>query len=141
MRVKLDQTGLDRFLVQCANSRLTIEVRQLRINPTDDRSMAFGEMPAFGGGDFRGGGGDFRGGGGDFRGGGDRPMFTMQQQFVTTRPTSNLTGAAAVDAQSTTDIIVEIYGIVFIYNPVDPKVLGGMEAEGAEVPLAAASAL
>ena len=35
LRVKIDQTKLDRFLVELANSPLTIEVRQLRINPTD----------------------------------------------------------------------------------------------------------
>jgi hypothetical protein len=57
-------------------------------------------------------------------------------------PGSNLTGPEAIDAQSTTDITVEIYGIVYIYNPVDDQVLGTAPAEEGvadpNAPLAAA---
>ena len=70
MRVRIDQRALNRFLIECGNSDLMLEVKQVRINPPD------GSRPSARGG--RGGprGGMFRGGegvGGSESGAGEYP--------------------------------------------------------------------
>jgi hypothetical protein len=114
MRVKIDQTKLDRFLVQCANSELTIEVRQIRVNPKDDGTMdsLYSGMP-----------------------GQTQEIIPMpgpqrergRVQPGVLDPTSSI---AAIEAQSRTDLTVEIYGIVYFYNPVNENLLGKESAEG-----------
>ena len=42
-RISVDQRKLPSLLVECANAELTVEVRQVRVNPTDD-PMAMGGM-------------------------------------------------------------------------------------------------
>jgi hypothetical protein len=94
MRVSMDQRHIDKLLVECANSELTVEVRQLLINPDYVPSRA--SQP--GGGGF----GDL-GFGGPPRAAGAREDTSSQFPF---------------------DLEVEIYGIVSIYNPVDDAALG-----------------
>ena len=56
MRVSIDQRHINKLLVECANSELTVEIRQLMINPnfvpaksrTGGGGGAFGEV-GFGG--------------------------------------------------------------------------------------------
>ena len=105
MRISIDQRKLPELLVACANARLTVEVRQLRLNPED--------VAAVGGGGIVGGYGE-RGGG---LGG-----------------TGGRNGAANAKATSTFpfDVTVELYGIVYIYNPVDDRALG-VEADPGDV--------
>jgi hypothetical protein len=89
MRLRMDQRGLNRLLVECASSELTIEVRQLRINPPmEDRGGSYSFQPSRGMGDVAGG------------------------QLVDE------------DERSGFDVTVELYGIIYIFNPVDRKVLG-----------------
>ena len=98
LRVIMDQRHINQLLVACANSELTCEVQQLRINPREGVSAS-----RFGGG----GGGGFASHSGSFgnqRGyegglGGSRSAQTLE----------NI---------ATFDRVVEIYGIIYIFNPV-----------------------
>ncbi len=90
-RVSIDQKKLPQLLVACANSKLTVEVRELRLNRTNETGRQTG-------GNFFQGEQNRRslGGGG--------------------------TGAATV--RDSFDVTAEIYGIIYLYNPVDNKALG-----------------
>jgi len=122
MRFKLDQRRLHRVLAECGNSRLPVEIRQVRIN----RPAASGSGEGFndmGGGMLGGGGappgvssssppGVFGGGGegmGGMFGGGGR------------QGAGNSVADASVDPNL---IDVEVYGVVYIYNPVNKSQLG-----------------
>ena len=94
MRLKVDQRKLHQLLVECANSELTIEVRELRVNPADSTSSSY-----------------------------------------TRRPTSDeFEGRTkqAIEQTSSYDLTVEIYGIVYLYNPVDRSILGEETGTGEE---------
>lgn len=98
MLVKMDQRKLNRFLGECGNADLMLEVKQVRINPNepDIFAMASGQ----GGGNAGFGAGPNRFGGGANRGGGAQggPM----REGETTNPW---------------DVEVEVYGIIYIFNP------------------------
>jgi len=95
MRITIDQRKIDKLLVECGNADLMLEVRQLRLNPTASTGGAYGG--GFAGGGFEGG---FVGGG--FEGGpGGQPK-----------------------ADNRYDVPIEVYGIVYIYNPVNKELLG-----------------
>lgn len=100
MRVSIDQRHINRLLVECANSELTVEVRQLLINPYHVVAQT-----ARGGGGF----GGVEGGG--FGGRDGAP------------------GGAESTGQFPFDLDVELYGIVSIYNPVDENALGIVSEE------------
>ncbi|MCB1155505.1 hypothetical protein KDL45_17740, partial [bacterium] len=93
MRVKIDQRKLNKFLVECGNADLMLEVKQVRINPDASHILtgAAASTPARGGGGY---GGGFRGGegGGSFGSGSDTQEYPW-------------------------DIVVEVYGIIYIFNP------------------------
>ncbi len=133
MRIKIDQTKLEKFLVECANSPLTIEVRQLRVNPPDDGGLGMLDMPGSFGGEGEGRRrpmeGQMR------REYGPPPGFPVAPGG---QPGMPMTTADAIDAQSRTDVNVEIYGIVYFYNPVDTTLLGQTPAADAAASAAAA---
>ncbi len=98
MKVSMDQRYINRLLVECANSELTVEVRQLTINTQDDTSRGPGRggyasasLGGIEGGRLSAGRGPKADGGG---------------------------------SQFPFDLEVEVYGIVSIYNPVDNAALG-----------------
>ena len=109
MRFRLDQRKLHVLLTECGNARLPLEVRQVRVNPDAAASgtASVGTSTAvspFGG----------IGGGGE---GGGMP-----------------TAPKAIVADATYDptlIDVELYGIVYIYNPVNKSQLGTAAPPGA----------
>lgn len=145
IRVKVDQRKLNVLLAACGNSKLPVEVRQVRINreaAAPGTSMSGGgggfagpggyatpggplgsadggRMPAPDGGGGFGGGGGFAGGGfGGFAGGGEGGGFG-------TRPPSVVAGDPTRDANVDLNLIeVELYGIVYLYNPVNRAQLG-----------------
>ncbi len=100
MSLLMDQRRVPKLLVECANSSMPIEVRQVRMTKTP------GSVLDFSGG---GGGGRDRGGGGrDGRGG--------------MAPGRALGGALAMpDGEKTDvspyDVPVDILGVIYIYNP------------------------
>ncbi|WP_199186978.1 hypothetical protein [Blastopirellula marina] len=106
MRMTIDQRKIDKLLVECGNADLMLEVRQLRLNPT--ASTGGGFAGGFGGGGF-GGGPGFEGGGG-FEG----DMGGMP----------GMPGGGNVKADNRYDVPIEVYGIVYIYNPVNKELLG-----------------
>jgi hypothetical protein len=122
---QIDQRKIHKLIAECGNSPLTVEVRQVRIGGNagkggtggygggyggygssygDDTSSSFTEDSSSGSYDLSMGGY----GGGYGSGGAD---------------------AARALAQSMNDITVEVYGIVYIYNPVNQKALGITETQ------------
>lgn len=99
MRLLVDQRHINRLLVECANSPLTFEVRQFRLNPRDD---TLGDGRSFAG---RSDGPAFEAGGG------------------------GITGVKVLPDYQSFDRIVELFGIVYIFNPVDDAILTGAPAE------------
>ena len=97
LRVSMDQRRINKLLVECANSELTVEVRQLLINK-DHTAGRTGPGGGFGGGNSRE----------SFQGKGGRSQ--------------NSKGAEPDNFPF--DLDVEVYGIVSIYNPVDNAALG-----------------
>ena len=127
MRFKLDQRRLHRVLAECANSRLPIEVRQVRINRpaaaasggssgSDMSGMAGGAMANSFGPPGTTGSPPGAEGMGSIFGGGSRPQSSVAD--------------ASVDPNL---IDVEVYGVVYIYNPVNKNQLGLTEAPVASV--------
>ncbi len=110
IRLEMDQRRINQLLVQCANSPLTFEVRQLRLNPRGGN-----RRPGFGGerGSMEGGG-----------------LLGRNQNQVRT-----------LDDYQSFDRIVELFGIVYIFNPVDEAVLGGETGGGADADAADETAL
>ena len=116
MRVTMDQRKISRLLAECANYKMQIEVRQVRINcPPGSTFRGAGAAGGMGGGGGmggvgEGGGGGFGEGGGGFgegsemmggggEGGGPREQLNLKDS-------------------SPWDVTVEIYGVVLFYNPV-----------------------
>jgi hypothetical protein len=127
LRFKVDQRRMNRVLAECGNSRLPVEIRQVRINRPAASSSGEGGggesygaatalassdtgssvMPSYGGGAESYGGGSSMFGGPS---GGPKGM---------------VKGSAVSDATVDSHLIdVELYGIVYIYNPVNRSQLG-----------------
>jgi hypothetical protein len=134
----MDQRRIHRLITECGNSTLMVEVRQVRVNRKSSAVAGGGGgggMGMMGGGGMgmMGGGGGFGGGdgggfGGGFGGGGeDGGMGGMMGMSG-----GGMGGAATAAAtKSSYDLPVELYGIIYIYNPVATEKLGIelMEAE------------
>jgi hypothetical protein len=109
-RVQMDPTKIASLITECGNNSLLIEVKQVRINGKESVGGSSG------GGGFGGGGGDAGyTGGGDTGGGAGGP------------PASPYGGSASAEATASTksgDVPVEVYGIVYLFNPVDIQKLG-----------------
>jgi hypothetical protein len=160
MRFRVDQRKMNKVLAECGNSKLPVEVRQVRIN----RAADSGGMGGYGG--FESMGGEYGGGGvgrampgmpGGMRGSevagptgeyGGRGM-AMPGGFGagSVMPGAALPGGAgaggaarAVGGENFTATIdphlieVELYGIVYIYNPVNRDQLGLAPATTAAAP-------
>ena len=154
MRFKMDYRHINRLLVECANSRLPIEVKQLRFNPPKEATVyggggfgaAYGGYGEGGGGYGEGAGGYGAGGsgygegptgGGDAAGGGyessyggggaDNPYGSMMRPGFG----GNRLGKSSIKMSSNFDRPVEIYGIIYIFNPVDKSKIGEEDTEAA----------
>jgi hypothetical protein len=110
---KMDQRKINDLLTECGNAKMVLEVRQVRISTSPAPGPGGGgagaasgpgsDKPTLGGGGGAGAEGaeDFGSGG---AGGG--------------------TTDAGVSAGNTFDLPVEIYGMIYLYNPVDMAKLG-----------------
>ena len=101
MQVKMDQRKLNKFLIECGNADLMLEVKQVRINPNapDIFGLSGSSGRAAAGGNF--GGGSAFGGGrrvGEGRFGGEGVQ-------------------VGSDSKYPWDVDVEVYGIIYIFNP------------------------
>jgi hypothetical protein len=134
MRVKIDQKKLYTLLLECANSELTLEVRQLRVNPSNDTDMSGMMSEGYGmpNSTRPGPPGESRRESSSFASSGGQGYSGIG---------STMDGPMSdVDQHSRTDVTVEIYGIIYIYNPVDKVILkepdAGGEAPAADDPVA-----
>ena len=178
MRLRMDQRKLNVLLAQCGNSKLPVEIRQVRINR--DPAPAGGMGGGYGGGMMAGGGYSGEGGGGmtsalggmsggmgggmmgglSSLGGGGGGMGGMGGGMMgggmaggyggsagysgegggfggmTGGRPGMVQGSVTQDAQVDTNVIpVELYGVVYIYNPVNKKQLSPeAPADGAAPP-------
>lgn len=152
MSLTVDQRRLHRLLAECGNSPLPVEVRQVRLNRTSGSSggggggmMPMGSMPgsmgaipgAMGGADTSmygppGGEGGILAGDSAMEGGipgmGGSPYGGSGGMG-----TQSLADRQIVSSTTSYDVPVEIYGIIYIYNPVDRAKLGITDTPPAEV--------
>ena len=130
LRVKMDSRKMAQLLAACANAPLTFEVHQVRVNPKASTSVG-GGLGGYGGGgygdagggygDAGGGYGDAGGGGGygnAYGGGGDGYGGGYGGGFDDEGPVGE-----------TYEKTVELFGIIYIYNPVDKAKLKTNEPE------------
>jgi hypothetical protein len=132
MRFKMDLMKLPLLMVNCANSELPFEIRQVRINaPAGQAGGSYGSMD--GGGGPRGGpsmggmGGGGSGMGMGLDGGEDYGGYGDDGGYGSGGYGSGEYGSGMAMARQTDspyDGTVELYGIVYLYNPVDVSKLG-----------------
>jgi hypothetical protein len=139
VRMTVDERQWDKLLVMFRNTELPLEIKQVRVNPSDDVGGGMGSRYAgdsssrggYGGGGSRGGygaaGGSRGGHGGGYgtpsRGGGPSPFGGP------TQPVSNT-------------VILELRGVAYLMNPPDLSKIGvaGGSATGGDAGAAAATA-
>jgi len=137
----IDQRKLPALLAACANAPLTLEVRQVRLNPESGGSSGSG---GGGGGTYSsggggGGGGTYSSGGGGFTGdGGSDSRGAIGVGRGAPGGSGSLGSSQASSDQNLGPftVKVEIYGIVYIYNP--PADLEKLEVDAGSSALAAA---
>lgn len=109
----IDQRKIHKLLVECGNSPLTVEVRQVRI----------------GGNAGKGAQGGYGGGYGGSSGFGSSFESTASPGSEGEYGSMGYGSTRSAVSQNN-DVTVEIYGIVYIYNPVNEKALGVDPSEG-----------
>jgi hypothetical protein len=124
MRLTVDFRELPKLLVECANSPLPVEVRQLRINPSKQGAgtVSGPARPAAsspGAGNLGVGSGMF-----DRMGGANR---------APSRPAAQAPAAGAVAGAEASEAYapVELHGIIYIYNQPDLGKIGGQAVAAA----------
>lgn len=115
MRFKMDQRKLNRLLTECGNADLLFEVRQVRIN-----TEAHGDAAGMGG--MMGGSGGGRAG--PTLGGSAGTPGLGAPDGSTEGSGGGGGGAVTVGSAKSYDLPVEIYGVVYLFNPVDMNKLG-----------------
>lgn len=111
---KMDQRRMPTLLAECGNSKLPVEVKQVRINRQSAGAGGGGMM-----------GGMMDGGPGDEPGGDSAAMMGGMMGGAFGGNASNPNRKAIADSTvDPNEIGVEIYGIVYIYNPVNRAALG-----------------
>lgn len=149
LNLVVDQRKLHRLLAECGNSALPVEVRQVRVNRKGATTNPGSYGMDMGAGMDMGSGMDM--GGGDM-GGGDEYTedYGLDMEMGDESDSGLLSGdpygsgggdsygtgqsvtRTAISSESTYDMPVEIYGIIYIYNPVDRQKLGIEELESAD---------
>lgn len=143
MQFKMDQRKLTLLLAHCGNSKLPVEVRQVRINRPSSSlgggggggmagmmGMAGGAGMAPPGGDDGAASGPAGMGAGMMSGMGGGGGMAGMMQGRGGAGGARATSGIASSREDPNEITVEIYGIVYIYNPPDRKLLGIPEPAG-----------
>jgi hypothetical protein len=119
---QIDQRKIHKLIAECGNSPLTVEVRQVRIGGNAGKGGQGGG--SFGSGMYSGM--DYSSGYGDESSSdsGTIDMSSMMGGYGSGYGAYGGSSAARAMSQAMNDITVEIYGIVYIYNPVNQKALG-----------------
>jgi len=112
MKLNMNQTAVHELVALCGSADLMVEVHQVRVLPQNSAGGGMGDMDGGGGEmdmdmDMGGGGPGDMGLGGMGSGGG-----------------AGFPGGGADDSEFPLDMSVEIYGIIYIYNPPDAGKLG-----------------
>jgi hypothetical protein len=113
MRFKMDQRKLNRLLTECGNADLLLEIRQVRINTDPHGNADLGGM--------MGGGGRP---GPQMGGMAGLPGLGSPDGGMEGSGSGGGTGPAIVGTSKSYDLPVEVYGIVYLFNPVDMNKLG-----------------
>jgi hypothetical protein len=113
---QIDQRKIHKLLTECGNSPLTVEVRQVRIGGDAGKGGAAGGYGSSYGSSY--------GASSSFSGLGD----DSDESGLPSYGSGGMFGGSSSDsaralAQSLNDVTVEVYGIVYIYNPVNKKAL------------------
>lgn len=123
MRLKIDQRKLNDLLAECGNSSLPIEVRQVRINCEatpggDSRGSGGSSFASSGSGSGSGSSMGPAPGGSSSSGSGSKSMGKsgMGQRSGASQTNDDLKA-------DSNEIVVDIYGIVHIYNPLNQQQL------------------
>ncbi|MFW6168956.1 MAG: hypothetical protein ACODAD_00600, partial [Planctomycetota bacterium] len=136
LRVSMDIRKLPLLLCECANSDLPVEVRQVRINAPPGAAagrgggaygmggQGYGQGGSGQGGSGQGGSGYGMGGGDMYGGEGYGSDYGSESQGGYPGRGGGMTGQSV---ESPYDADVELYGLIYIYNPVDPEKLGMAE--------------
>ena len=136
MSLKMDQRAVPDLIAKCGSAQLMVEVRQVRILPTG------GSSAMMSGGESGSGGGGF----------GSTGMSDSSGMGSSTGMTMGGGGSTPGNEQFPLDLDVEIYGIIYIYNPPlaeklgveqvteDTVIDGTAMRDGSKVETAAASA-
>lgn len=172
LKLVVNQRKLHRLLAECGNSLLPVEVRQVRLNRTKSSpatQFGGGDMYGGGGAEMYGGagadmyaggetglpgdesgltgaadaysGGESMYGGGMYGGG----MYGGGMYGGSGASTADMKDRQVVSSTSNYDVPVELYGLIYIYNPVDREKLGiaeevAQEAASAEAEVAEGTA-
>lgn len=120
MRFMMDQRKLNRLLTECGNADLMLEIKQVRINTTPAEAAGSGGLGGMMGGSGGSGGGR-AGPGGMLGAAGGMGLGAPEGSGGGLGPTG---GSPVVGASKTFDLPVEIYGVVYLFNPVDMNKLG-----------------
>jgi len=124
LRLIVDERKLHRLLAECGNSKLPVEIRQVRLNRGD--SAGGGGGHDMGGGGYGTDGGSSFGssmglGGGYGSGGGmGEPSFGDGMSGLG-GPQEDVENRTQISTTTSHDVPVELYGIIYIYNPVDQE--------------------
>ncbi len=128
MAVRMDQRSVPDLIAACGSAPLMIEVKQVRLLPAGASSAAAGGGDGMGGMDSMDGGGGGGGGfgapsGGGFGAGESAGMDSMDGGM------GGMGGGAMMTEQGPAtenpyDIDVEVYGLIYIYNPPNKAKLG-----------------
>jgi len=114
MRFKMDQRKLNRLLTECGNADLLLEIRQVRINTDPHGNADMGGMMGGFGGTMGGGRG-----GPQMGGMGGLPGLGSPEGGMEGSGSAGGAGPSVVGTSKSYDLPVEIYGIVYLFNPVD----------------------
>ena len=138
LRLKVDPSRITRLIAECGNADLMLEVYQVRLN-TDPAPVSGGGGGGYGGGGYGGGGssggmdGGYGGGGemGMPGGGGSMPGGEMGMPGAMGGMSGEGSGSgypgapgAANSGAPLSEVSVEIFGLIYLYNPADPTALG-----------------
>lgn len=138
LRLKVDPSRITRLISACGNAELMLEVYQVRLNTEP--------APAVGVGGGYGGG---YGGGGDGYGAGDMGMGSSKGGMGGMGDMAGMAGMAGMSGEGSdggypgypgapgaansgaplSEVSVEIFGLIYLYNPADRAALGVLTAE------------
>lgn len=122
MRLKVDQRRIQTLIAECGNADLMFEIRQVRLGDTTP-APASGAGGGYGMNIYGGGSSDTMGGYGAMTGSGEGSGYGMGMGSDAYGGMGGY-GMPTQGPSKVWDIPVELYGVVYLFNPVDTAKLG-----------------